>query len=91
MAGDQLKPDDGAAAVAKHKGWFAADGSQQAMSIVSEDLDNPLVLWQHFERAVREASRILCHNGVPVGKPRGNTGEDRGVRRAARDHEQHRP
>src|SRR6266487_5149952 len=59
------------------------------MRVGSHGLDDPLVLWQDVERALREASRFIRHDLVPVGKPRGNASECSGVRRPARDHEQH--
>src|SRR5712692_10043207 len=91
VVGDQLKPYEGTAAISEHECWFAADGHKQAMDVVSEGLDDPLVLWHNIELAAREASRVIRHDGVPVGKPVGNASECSGVRRPARDHEQHGP
>src|SRR5260370_39929863 len=87
VAGNQLKPDEGTAAIGEHEGWFATDSRQQAMSVVSHGLDDPLVLWHNVELAARETSRVIRHDGVAVGKPGGNASEGSSVRRPARDHE----
>lgn len=59
------------------------------MSVVSHGLDDPLALWYHIKLAAREASWVIRHNGVAAGKPGSKASEYSGVRRPARNHEQH--
>jgi len=90
MAGGQLETDDGAAAAGKDVGAFLGGRREQAVSVVGEDLHDAVVLERAVERAVREAARIIGHDGVVRFQRFGDASECPRVGRPAWHHQQHR-
>jgi hypothetical protein len=58
----QLQPDDRPSAVAEHEGLIGRDSREQPVDVVSEDLDEPLVVDSTASLAATKPSRVVRDN-----------------------------
>jgi hypothetical protein len=84
VAGGQIQPDLGAAAVAQDVGGLVGDGGEQGGRVVAVDV-KVLVGGGVVGDAARVAARVIGHHRIAVGEERGQPGEDAGVGGATGD------
>jgi hypothetical protein len=85
----QVEPDLRASAVAQHISGLAAQLTQKLRRVVAVNI-HVLILRRPVNHAARVTARVIARNRIVGGQQAGDAGEDAGISRTARDHQEHR-